>query len=113
MKGLLIGRAGPRVDDIFASMHNGATPNGRRIAGLYTNTEAGRGEGDVVGVYNLPGPAARGFVLGRDGYTTVHVPGATHTRAFGINPAGDIVGHYISGGVTRGYVASRTGPPAR
>jgi hypothetical protein len=139
MKGVVIGRRGTRVDDIFASMHNGATPNGRRLAGLYTNTAAGRVEGyllengvftpllapgsvftaawdmnpagDVVGVYNLPGPVVRGFLLTRDGYTTIHFPGAAHTRAFGINAAGDVVGHYISGGVTRGYVASRTGRP--
>jgi hypothetical protein len=136
MKGAVIGRHGTRIDDIFASMHNGATPNGRRIAGLYTNTAAGRVEGyllengvftpllvpgsvftaawdmnpagDVIGVYNLPGPMARGFLRTRDGYTTIHFPGATHTRAFGINPAGDIVGHYVAGGVTRGFVASRT-----
>lgn len=137
MKGVVIGRHGTRVDDIFASMHNGATPNGRRLAGLYTNMAAGRVEGyllengvftpllapgsvftaawdmnpagDVVGVYNLPGPVVRGFLLTRAGYTTIHFPGAVHTRAFGINPAGDIVGHYIAGGVTRGFVASRTG----
>jgi hypothetical protein len=140
MKGVLIGRHGTRVDDIFASMHNGATPNGRRIAGLYANMAAGRTEGyllengaftpllvpgsvftaawdmnpvgDVVGVYNLPGPTVRGFLLTRDGYTTVHFPGAVHTRAFGTNAAGDIVGHYIAGGVTRGYVATRTGRQA-
>jgi hypothetical protein len=139
MKAVMIGRRATRVDHIFASMHNGATPNGRRLAGLYTNTAAGRVEGyvlengvftpllapgsvftaawdmnpagDVVGVYNLPGPVVRGFLFTRDGYTTIHFPGAAHTRAFGINAAGDVVGHYIAGGVTRGYVASRTGRP--
>jgi hypothetical protein len=152
MKGLVIARDGIRIDDIFASMHNGATPNGRRIVGLYRNRAAGdRPEayiidngvftpvlppgaifaegwdmnpaGDAVGFYGFEesigeGQVAirrRGFLLTRDGLSSIHFPGAgvTDTRAFGINPAGDVVGHYIVGGVVRGFVASRSGGPAR
>jgi uncharacterized membrane protein len=36
----------------------------------------------------------------------VPVPGATATRAFGINPQGDIVGSYTEAGVTHGYLLS-------
>src|SRR4030095_9540519 len=37
---------------------------------------------------------------------TIDVPGATGTRAFGINARGDIVGSYTMGGVTHGYLLS-------
>jgi hypothetical protein len=143
MKGFLMGPDAVQVDEIFASMHNGATPSGRRVVGLYMNEAAERDEGyilddgvftsllvpgsnwtqawdvnptgNVVGLYRLAGPPVtfQGFLLNRDGYTTIHFPGADHTRAFGINPAGDIVGNYVMDGVTRGFVASRTGRPTR
>jgi hypothetical protein len=152
MKGLMIGRDGIRIDDIYASMHNGATPNGRRIAGLYRNRDAGdrveayvidngvftpvlppgaifaegydmNPAGDAVGFYGFEeqvggGGVAirrRGFMLTRSGLSTIHFPGAdvTDTRVFGINPGGDVVGHYIIGGVIRGFVARRTGGPDR
>jgi hypothetical protein len=41
--------------------------------------------------------------------TTFSVPGATHTRAFGINPAGEIVGIYIIGTVFRGFELGKDG----
>jgi hypothetical protein len=152
MKGLMIGRLGIRINDIFASMHNGATPNGRRIVGLYRNRAAAdRPEayiidngvftavlppgaifaegydmnpaGDAVGFFGFEEQIAvgetavrrRGFVLTRDGFNTVHFPAAdvTDTRVFGINPGGDVVGHYIVAGVVRGFVAKRTGGPRR
>ena len=41
----------------------------------------------------------------RETYTTIHYPGSTVTRAFVINPRGDIVGNYVQGGVTRAFLA--------
>ena len=135
MKGIMVSRQGYSETEVFASMHNGATPNRRHIVGLYTNMEAGnRGEGyriddgvftpllvpsstftaawdinpagEIVGVYRLSG-VPHGFVLRDEGYVPIDYPGATATRAFGINPAGDVVGNYTAAGKTHGYLASR------
>jgi len=40
-------------------------------------------------------------------FTTIDFPGATFTNALGINPRGDIVGQYISAGVSHGFLLSR------
>lgn len=42
-------------------------------------------------------------------FTTIDVPGATSTVAFGINNAGTIVGRYASGGRTHGWVRTADG----
>lgn len=121
-----------------ASMNNGATPNRRVIAGLFTDmTEpAPRApwgyviEDGVFTRFRVPGsdstavwdvgpagalvgvyrnPAGvHGFLLEDGQYTSIDFPNATVTRAFGINARGDIVGNYVSGGVTRGFLARRT-----
>ena len=126
-----------------ASMHNGATPDLSVIAGLFTDLsepapraswgyviengvftrfrvpgsnltavwDVGPG-GALVGVYrNAAG--VHGFLLEEGQYTSIDYPAATATRAFGINAGGDIVGSYVMGGVTRGYLARRTGRPLR
>ncbi len=118
--------------DTAASMHNGATPDGRVVVGFYTpldgmstlgyviehghfrpfsvpgstNTFAWdiNARGDIVGVYT-DAAGAHGYVRTREGYTTIDVPGASATRAFGINARGDIVGSYTKDGVTRGFIA--------
>jgi uncharacterized membrane protein len=135
MVGMRTGKDGSEAISAFASMHNGSTPDGQRIVGLYMNMDAGnRGEGyvidngvftpllvpgststaawdvnprgDIVGVFgNASG--VHGFVLTADGYTTIDFPGATVTRAFGINARGDVVGTYVQGGVTHGFLARR------
>lgn len=132
MRGVVIGRSGNEEIDAFASMHNGATPDLRRIAGLYTNMTANRTEGFVIddGVFTpllVPGstttaawdvnPAGEvvgnysnaaglhGFLLTANGYVPVDVPGATATRAVGINARGDIVGNFVAGGRTFGFLA--------
>lgn len=50
-------------------------------------------------------------VLARRGdaisFTSIQVPGAVATRAFSINPSGQIVGEYYDGTRTRGYLLSR------
>lgn len=135
MVGVVMSAAGHSETDAFASMHNGATPDLRRIAGLYTNVSAGRGEGYVIddGVFQsfiVPGssftaawdvnPAGEvagiyrnaagfhGFVMTAGGFVTIDVPGATATRVFGINAGSDVVGSYVAGGKTYGFVASAT-----
>jgi uncharacterized membrane protein len=120
-----------------ASMHNGATPGGKIIVGLYTDT-TGRGRAyllksdgefiafDVpgstftagwdispsrraVGVYQDAAGRFHGFVVDRHwNFATLDYPGATLTRAFGINPRGDVVGNYAdSANRIHGFLASR------
>jgi hypothetical protein len=136
MHGMLTTRAGIGAFDMGMSMHNGATPDGKRIAGLWSDsTKHGHGyllQGDsfasfdvpgslstaawdmnarreIVGVYTDANSKVHGFMVDRDWqFTTIDVAGATITRAFGINSGGDVVGAYVSGGVTHGYVAHRS-----
>lgn len=136
MEGVVLGTSGPsEADDIHMSMHNGATPDLGRIAGLYTNMSNGRLEGyviddgvfqpfvvpgstltaawdvspqgDIVGVYrNAAG--FHGFVRTGDAYMSIDFPGALHTRAVGVNARGDVVGTYVTpAGRTYGFVATR------
>ena len=136
MKGVAFAASGTTEIAALASMHNGATPDGRRVVGLFTNVLTNRGEAYIIddGVFspfvvpnsimtaawdvNAQGEVAgifrdaagfHGFVLRRDDLTTIDVPGASATRVFGINAAGDVVGTYVSGGLTHGFRASVTG----
>lgn len=140
MRGNVIGRRGNSETDAFASMHNGATPDLRRIAGLYNYTTANRIDayvidagvfkplivpgssmtaawdvnpaGEVVGTYR-DSTGFHGFVLTTDGYVLVDVPAATATRAFGINANGAVVGSFVAGERTYGFMAIPTRPPDR
>ena len=133
MKGAVITRSGSEEIGLFASMANGATPDHRRIVGLYRNMAANRNEGfliddgdftplvvpgstgtsawdmnpagEIVGVYTKAG--VHGFVLRDEVYVPVDFPGATATRAFGINARGDVVGSYVADGKTHGFLATR------
>lgn len=134
MDGVMIARDGASEINQFASMNNGATPDGRLVVGFYTNMQSGqtRGytiddgvfndfmvpgsvqtaawdinpRGDIVGVYrNAAG--FHGFVRTGTGYTTLDAPGASATRAFGTNARGDVVGIYVLGGVTHGFLMVR------
>src|SRR5260370_5667135 len=40
------------------------------------------------------------------GFTTIDVPGASFTEAFGINPEGNIVGHYSNATGLHGFLLS-------
>lgn len=135
MVGVVMDRSGNGEISVFASMHNGATPDLRRIAGLYTNTATGQGQGYVIddGVFKpfmVPGSTAtqawdvnslgevtgsyadaggvHGFVMTGEDFITIDFPGATATFGFGINSGGDVVGRYVAGGKSYGYVASAT-----
>jgi hypothetical protein len=136
MRGIRMGREGSTEIDEFASMNNGATPDGRRIVGLYTNMMANNRteayiidngvftpflvpgsnlttawdvnpRGDVVGVYR-DASGFHGYVMTTEGIATIDVPGASATRAFGINARGDVIGTYVAGGVTHSFLATRT-----
>lgn len=141
MRGVVISSSGNSETDAFASMHNGATPDLRRIAGLYTNQGAGRTEGYVIddgvfepfvvpgsimtaawdvnpagqvaGVYRTSDLRFHGFVRTGDEYASIDVPGAAATRAFGINARGDVVGQFIAGGKAYGFLATRGSASSR
>ena len=90
--------SGNSETDTFASMHNGATPDRRRVVGLYTNmmaSTAGRGEGYVIDDGKL---------------TPFVVPGSTFTTAWDVSRRGDVVGVFRdAAGVFHGYVLTRDG----
>jgi hypothetical protein len=137
MHGMVTSRTGVNAFDMGMTMHNGATPDGKRITGLWSDsTNHGHGyllEGndfmsfdvpgsastaawdmnprrEIVGVYTGADKKVHGFVVDADWqFTTIDVSGATITRAFGINSGGDVVGAYVTGGITHGYVAHRSG----
>jgi uncharacterized membrane protein len=123
--------------DAFASMNNGATPDGQLIVGLYTDMDTNRGRGyllygetfipfdvpgstftaawdvnargQVVGVYrDSVSGSFYGFVWGALQFERVSVPGATATRAFGINSHGTVVGTYIdAANKAHGFIATK------
>ncbi len=115
------------------SMHNGATPDGKLIVGLFTDMDnrpkgyfvnRGRLEpfevpgamstagwdinpsGLAVGVYRDASGKFHGFQFDGSSFDSVDFPGATATRVFGINAGGDMVGTYIDGASrTHAFVA--------
>jgi probable HAF family extracellular repeat protein len=140
MRGVVMSPSGNSETEAFASMHNGATPSGRRIVGLYTNMMVGAGRtegyviddgeftpfvvpgstfttawdvnprGDVVGVFRDAAGVFHGYVRTRDGFISIDAPDATATRAFGINASGDVVGTYLD---ARGATHGFLAQPAR
>ena len=52
----------------------------------------------------IPGVTAGQLDLSTWTFTPIDVPGASITYVRGMTPSGLIVGHYTSGGVTRGFV---------
>ena len=134
MFGMLVSRQGFDRTTEPMSMHNGATPNGQVIVGLFTDMTDGRGKGYVirrgsfsafevpastqtqawdvnpsgliVGVYRDSAGAFHGFQYDGQTFGRVDVPGATATRLFGINAQGDMVGAFIdTAGRTHGFLA--------
>jgi hypothetical protein len=116
------------------TMHNGATPDGQLIVGLFTDMSDGRGKGYVlnrgalsslevpgsvltnaedvnpsgviVGLFQDAAGAFHGFQYNSGSFGRVDVPGATATRIFGINAHGDMVGVFVdTGGRRHGFLA--------
>src|SRR6059036_1688205 len=55
----------------------------------------GQGTGNVAALATCP-----------EGFTCIDVPGALATRAFGVNPQGDVVGSFTDTAGTHGYLLS-------
>lgn len=135
MKGVVLNTHNHSETDAFASMHNGATPDLRRIVGLYNYAPADRSAGYVIddGEFKplvVPGSVAtsawdvnpagevvgsyrdsigvHGFILTADGFVSLNVPKAAMTRALGINTSGAVVGSFDAGGRTYGFLATPT-----
>lgn len=129
MRGIAIRAGGTSVVEVPATMHNGATPDGRRIVGfdmatarayqiadgVFTYfsvpgsvvTEAWdiNPAGAIVGVFVDSATVKHGFVLTDGEYVTVDYPDAKSTVAFGTNASGDIVGGFTdASGGRRAYI---------
>jgi uncharacterized membrane protein len=118
-----------------SSMHNGATPDVSRIAGLYNDVATGQRhgylldhgqfipfdvpdstlteaydinpQGEIVGDYKDPSGLSHGFLRDAEGeFTSLDFPGSQATIARGINARDEIVGRYVAAdGVTHGFLA--------
>ena len=123
MHGMMLTAEGFSALHLPASMNNGPSPEGNRIAGLYTDMmNHGHGyiidkgtftsfdvsgssstaawdmnaSGEIVGVYSDAANQVHGFLrVSEQEYLSIDFPGAPATRAFGINARGDIVGTYV------------------
>ena len=139
MKGAVLRAHNHSETQAFGSMHNGATPDLRRIVGLYNYAAGDRSAGyviddgkfqplvvpgssatsawdvnpagDVVGSYR-DSVGVHGFILTADGFISLNFPKAAMTRVFGINTSGAVVGSFDAGGRTHGFLATptRAGP---
>lgn len=133
MKGAVLSGHNYSETQALASMHNGATPDLRRIVGLYNYSPGDRSAayviddgkfkplvvpgssatsawdvnpaGDVVGSYR-DSIGVHGFILTAEGFTSLNVPKAAMTRVFGINTSGAVVGSFDAGGRTYGFLAT-------
>lgn len=129
--------------DAFASMNNGATPDGTVAVGLYTDMDTNKGHayllygdtyipfdvpgstftagwdmnpsGEVVGAYrDAAAGRFHGFLWKGLRFTSIDYPLAAATRAFGINPRGDVVGAYVdAANVTHGFITTTAGDDDR
>lgn len=136
MHGTVIDKNGPSAFAMATTMHNGATPNGHRITGFFTDAVTTRAyvlEGGVFTPFNAPSSVAtqawdmnpngtivglfvdgtetnstHGFVLDRGEFSTIDYPGSAYTDVFGINASGDIVGKFRAtpNGSPHGYLAT-------
>jgi parallel beta-helix repeat protein len=64
--------------------------------------------GDILGYYQVPGVASRGFLLSAGKFTQIDYPDAKSTNPRGISAQGDIVGTYSdTGGTQHGFLLSK------
>jgi uncharacterized membrane protein len=137
MHGFIVTRRGFDAIPEVASMHNGATPDGKLIVGLFTDMMDNRGKayivdrgrfspfevpgssftagwdvnpsGVIVGVYRDSAGLFHGFQYDGQAVTRVDVPGASATRVFGINANSDMTGAFVdASGRTHGFLAQWT-----
>jgi hypothetical protein len=94
MFGFSWSRNGLAPISVPASMHNGATPDGSRIAGRYTDLATGQ---------------SHGYLLDRGTFIPFDVPGSATTNAWDINPQGDIVGDYQDADGLHGFLRTEDG----
>lgn len=124
--------------DVPATMHNGATPDGRRLVGLRMDTGQGyifedgkvtylvapaststeawdiNASGVIVGTMTDSASVEHGFVFENGAFTPLDAPDSKSTIAFGINAKGDIVGGFDnSEGKRRAFIARRAGTERR
>jgi uncharacterized membrane protein len=62
-----------------------------------------------VGFYSDSSFKVHGFLLRNGTFTTIDAPGATDSRASGINPQGDIVGFYSDNSGQHGFLLTPCG----
>ncbi len=79
------------------------------VWGMYAGGEDEDGEGtaDVVGLYVKNG--VHGFRHNENGYAPIDVAGGINTSAWGVGRKGAIVGQYVTGGTTHGFLRSVDG----
>jgi hypothetical protein len=83
--------------DVPASMHTGATPDGKIIVGLYTDM-------------TMMPPPTHGYVIENGNFESFDVPGSTFTQGWDINPAGNIVGDFRDeAGMFHGFLRTASG----
>lgn len=75
-----------------------------------TSAQGINARGDVVGVWQRPGPVPRGYLLeAYGGFSKIEVPGAVQTRPRSINASGEIVGWFGALGLMHGFIRDRAG----
>jgi hypothetical protein len=102
--GEIVGNADGYGNGGFLYENGKYSPINLTIPGLLINGVTPRGisgNGDIVGYYDWINQktltsGTSGFLDVNGVFTTINVPGATSTRLYGINNAGDIVGNYSS-----------------
>ena len=120
---------------IDGTMHNGLTPDGRIIVGVWypdlthyhsyvvidgayrtfdppgaviSTAEDINPRGEIVGNYTDSSGVTHGYLLKAAGFTTLDFPNATMTQLRGINARGDIVGFYTDAkGALHGLLATK------
>jgi len=82
MRGIIVSTNGSIAElDMNGSMANGATPDHRRVVGLYYP--------------DMEDPNHQeGFLIDDGEFRQLHVPGSAATQAWDMNPTGEIVGFY-------------------
>lgn len=92
MRGVVMSRHGNAELDVMASMNNGATPDGHRIAGLYTPA------GELT---------FAGYVVEDGVFTPFRIVAGKLTAAWDMSPSGQIAGVYAdAAGHVHGFVRS-------